>query len=382
MSFYIVFVSLYTLVNTLLIARLYFALRDPSVAWPVRVGACLLAIAFSLAFVVSRGMTGNGPALTALTFIGTFWFSLVLHALLAWLLLEIFRLCNRRFGWLPIPPEQRARWRHRSCAGIAAVAALVSIAGWINTQYPVARTVELAAPAGMTPLRIVLLSDTHLGRLASPEFFARVVDVIAPLAPDIVLFAGDILEYDYDPADAEATAAILQRLKPRLGIWGVLGNHEHIDGRLEMNKALLRRIGIRILVDEWAEIESAPGEKILLIGRDDRSVARFQKRERKSLAAIMADIPGGERIRILLDHQPFQLGEAEAAGIYLQLSGHTHNGQIFPFNLLAAAIYENAHGYSARGATHYWVSSGAGTWGPRARTTGRAEIVAIDLAPQ
>ncbi|MDR2261098.1 MAG: metallophosphoesterase [Azoarcus sp.] len=382
MSFYIVFVSLYVLVNALLIARLYFALRGPGLAWPVRVGVCLLAIALSLTFVVSRRMTGSGPALTALTFAGTFWFALVLHALLAWLLLGIFRLCNRRFRWLTIPPEQQARWRRLSCAGVAAAAVLASLAGWINTQYPVARMVELPAPAGMTPLRIVLLSDTHLGRQASPKFFARVVDVIEPLAPDIVLFAGDILEYDYDPADAEATAAVLRRLKPRLGIWGALGNHEHIDGRLEMNKALLRRIGIRMLIDEWAEIESAPGEKILLIGRDDRSVARFQKRERKSLAAIMADIPGGERIRILLDHQPFQLGDAETAGIYLQLSGHTHNGQIFPFNLLAAAIYENAHGYSARGATHYWVSSGAGTWGPRVRTTGRTEIVAIDLAPR
>jgi predicted MPP superfamily phosphohydrolase len=382
MSFFIVFGSLYVIVNALLIARLYFVLRAPGIAWPVRVGACLLAAVLSLIFIVSRGMRGDSPALTVLTFAGTFWLSFILYALLAWLLLEIFRFCNRRSGWLSIPPERRARWRYLSCAGVVAVAVLVSFVGWINTQYPVARRVELPAPAGMTPLRIVALSDTHLGRQASPEFFARVVDVIEPLAPDIVLFAGDILEYDYDPADVEATAAVLRRLEPRLGIWGALGNHEHIDGRLEMNKALLRRIGIRMLIDEWAEVESAPGEKILLIGRDDRSVARFQKRARKSLAAIMSDIPGGERLRILLDHQPFHLEEAEAAGIYLQLSGHTHNGQVFPFNLLVAAMYENAHGHSMRGATHYWVSSGAGTWGPRVRTTGRPEVVAIDLVPR
>ncbi|MDR3086447.1 MAG: hypothetical protein LBU45_00600, partial [Azoarcus sp.] len=157
--------------------------------------------------------------------------------------------------------------------------------------------------------------------------------------------------------------------------------------RGELSRRLLAQIGIRILIDQWAIVGEAPGGKILLIGRNDRSAVKFTGLERKTLPEITADVPelaagAGNYLKILLDHQPFHLEEAEAAGVDLQLSGHTHNGQLFPFNLLVRALYENAYGHSTRGKTHYWVTSGAGTWGPRARTTGRPEIVLIDLVSQ
>ncbi|MDR1890315.1 MAG: metallophosphoesterase [Zoogloeaceae bacterium] len=384
-----IFFAVYVFVNIGLIARLYFALRDPGVAPPVRLGVCLLAFAWALALPLSRLIEGNGWGAKALAFTGAFWLSLVLHALLAWGalalargMLGIFRLSSRRhFRRRVIAPERRAYWRQASCAAIAGAALLLSTVGWVNTQYPVARKVELPAPAGAAPLRIAALSDTHLGRLASPEFFARVVDEIEPFSPDIVVFAGDILEYDFDPSDVEATAAVLRRLNPRLGIWGVLGNHEYIGGRVELNKRMLRQIGIRILIDEEVELEGKPGEKILLIGRDDLSGERSTRRKRKTLDEIMARTPKttDAPISILLDHQPWHLEEAESAGISLQFSGHTHDGQLFPLNLIVAALYENAYGHSTRGQTHYWVSSGAGTAGPRVRTSGRAEVVLIDL---
>jgi predicted MPP superfamily phosphohydrolase len=376
-----IFKLLYALLNISLVAWLYVALRGTDISRAARLGVCVVVAALALTFPVARGIDEDGFWVRALTFVGSFWLSLVLHGVLAWLLLWVFRVLNRRLHWIVIAPERRARWRLLGCAGIAGVALLVSAAGWLNTQYLVVREVKLAAPI-RAPLRIVALSDTHLGRLASPDFFAKVVDQIEPLAPDIVLFAGDILEYDYDPSDAQATAAVLHRLKPRLGIWGVLGNHEYIGGRVELSRKLLDQIGIRILIDEWAEVESAPGDRILLIGRDDRSGERFSARERATIDEITVDAFGEESIRILLDHQPFNLQAAEEAGVYLQISGHTHNGQLFPFNWLVAAIYENAYGYSTRGKTHYWVTSGAGTWGPRVRTTGRTEILLIDLVPQ
>jgi predicted MPP superfamily phosphohydrolase len=381
MNLFVIFRWLYVIINAGLIARLYFALR-PGLARPLRVGICLLAAALSMTFSVSRSVEGNDFWARVLTFAGTFWLSFVLHVLFAWLLLGIFRLCNRYFRWFVVAPERRAHWRLVSCAAIAGVAVSLSAAGWLNTQYPVVREVRLPAPAGAPALRIVALSDTHLGRLASPEFFARVIDLIEPLSPDIVLFAGDILEYDFDPSDAGEIAALLGRLRPLLGVWGVLGNHEYIGGRVESNKRLLQRIGIRILIDDWAEVGERSGEKILLIGRDDLHGERFNGRKRKTLPEIIAGAPTEGRIKILLDHQPWHLEDAEEAGVYLQFSGHTHNGQIFPFNLLVAALYENAYGHSVRGQTHYWVSSGAGTWGPRVRTTGRAEVVVIDLVPQ
>jgi predicted MPP superfamily phosphohydrolase len=376
------FVWVYFLLNAGLILRLYFALRGPGVSRPLRWGCCLLAAVFLLALPAGRWFEGNDLWVKATAFAGTFYLSVALHAILVWALVDVFRALNHCFHWFSIAPARRARWRHRCCAGIAGAALLSSGAGWVNTQFPAVREVKLAAPAGTAPLRIALVSDTHLGRLASPAFFGKVVDAIKPLSPDLVLFAGDILEYDFDPSDVAASAAVLQGLKPRFGVWGVLGNHEHIGGRGELSKRLLKEIGFRLLVDEWAEIGEADGEKILLIGRDDRSSRRFSGHERKTLDEILADAPRDGRLRILLDHQPFHLEEAEAAGVYLQGSGHTHNGQLFPANWIVAAIFENAHGHSMRGGTNYWVTSGVGTWGPRVRTSGRAEIVSIDLVPQ
>jgi predicted MPP superfamily phosphohydrolase len=372
------FVWVYALLNAGLIVRLYFALRGPGVSLPLRAGLCLLAAACSLAFPASHWFEGNGFGMKAMSFVGTFCLSVMLHAILVWTLVDVFRLLNRYFRWFSIAPQQRVQWRHRCCAGIAGAALLLSGAGWVNAQYPVVREAKLPAPVGGAPLRIVLVSDTHLGRLVSPAFFSDVVDLIEPLSPDLVLFAGDILEYDFAPSDVPATAAALRRLKPRLGVWGVLGNHEYIGGRGELSRRLLEQIGFRILVDEWAEVGETDGEKILLIGRNDRYVGKG----RKPLDKILANAPKDGRLKILLDHQPYNLEEAEAAGIYLQVSGHTHNGQIFPANWLVAMLYENTHGHSTRSGTHYWVTSGAGTWGPRVRTSGRAEIVSIDLAPQ
>ncbi|MDR1855173.1 MAG: metallophosphoesterase [Azoarcus sp.] len=381
MQIFVLIKWLYFLVNVWLVYKLYDALRAPEVSRGFRFGACALAVLLSLSYPVSRLIESNDFWVRALAFAGTFWLSLVLHAVLAWWALIVFRWLNRRCGWFEFAPERAAHWRLLACGGITAAALVASTAGLVNSQFPTVRALTLAAPADAAPLRIVAVSDSHLGRLSSPAYFDKVVDLIVPLQPDLVVFAGDVLEYDFDPADAPALAAAIRRLTPRLGVWGVYGNHEYIGGRIELNKQLLKEIGIRILVDEWAELENAPGKNLLLIGRDDLS-GKWFGRERKSLAEILADAPAGEHLKILLDHQPFDLPEAEAAGVYLQVSGHTHRGQIAPFNLLVWLIYENSYGLSTRGDSHFLVSSGVGTWGPSVRTTGRPEVVLIDLVPQ
>jgi predicted MPP superfamily phosphohydrolase len=302
------------------------------------------------------------------------------HALMAWGALGVFRLFNRRFGWFKIAPEAREQWRHRCCAGIVCAALLVCLGGAINMQFPVVREVKLPAPAGAGPLRIVALSDLHLGRLAGTRFLSGVADLIEPLKPDIVVFLGDILEYDFDPSEIEADAAVLRRLNPRLGIWGVMGNHEHIGEKGKLNMRYLNEMGIRMLADQWTVLEEvwgrhADGGKILLIGQQDRYAWQ------NPLEKTLANAPKDAALKLLLVHQPFNLWEAEKAGINLQLSGHTHNGQFFPLNFAAKILFENPYGHSMRGQTHYWVTSGIGTWGQRIRTSNRPEIVQIDLVP-
>lgn len=373
-----IFKGLYVALNVGFIIRIYFALRGPGVARAIRVGICLFAAALSSAFLISRGLTENSIWIKIISFAGHFWFAFMFHALLAWMLLDVFRFANWRFRWFVIAQEDRVRWRHRSCAGIAVAALAACVGGWVNGQYPVVREAKLPVPAGAAPLRIVALSDLHLGRLTSDAFLSDVVDLIEPLSPDVVLFVGDILEWDFHPSEAQAAAAVLERLKPRFGIWGVMGNHEFFGGKGKRNKALLNQIGIRMLDDQWALIGENPGEKVLLIGRRDYSWGR------KPLQEVISNVPEEDRgaLKILLDHQPVNLAAAEKAGVFLQLSGHTHNGQFFPVNFIVPFLFENTYGHYKRGQTHYWVTSGAGAWGPKIRTSGRPEIVLIDLVPQ
>ncbi|MCL2075419.1 MAG: metallophosphoesterase [Betaproteobacteria bacterium] len=353
-------------------------LRGVGFSLAARIGVCLVAVLLSLAFIFARMIEGNSFWLKAMTFFGTFWSAFMLHAIMAWVLVGVFWLFNRPFRWLVVTNENRARWRYRFSMGIIGAAFFVCVAGWINAQFIVVREEKIYAPEGITPLRIVLLSDLHLGRLASVNYLAGIVDKIEPLSPDIVFFVGDILEYDLDYSEGDALAALLQRLKPRLGIWGVMGNHEYI-GDSKRNKQLFDQMGIRILIDQWAELEVNEGQgdggKILLIGRNDR---HDRHAGRLPIPEVIKDAPK-DALKILLDHQPYKLEEAEEAGVFLQLSGHTHNGQFFPINFVVPSIFEHAHGYYRRGQTHYRVTAGAGSWGARIRTTGRPEIVVIDL---
>jgi predicted MPP superfamily phosphohydrolase len=372
-----IFRGLYVIFNVVFIARFYFALRGPGISSGVRIGLCLLGVALSLTMPVMRQVDGNMLWVRALSFAGHFWLAFMYHALLAWGLLCVFRLFNWRFRWLVIAEEDRVRWRHRSCAGIAVASLVMCTAGWVNAQYPVVREEKLLIWANVAPLRIVALSDLHLGRLVSTRFLSDVVDLIEPLSPDIVLFLGDNLEHDFDPSEAPAAAAVLERLKPRLGIWGVMGNHEYIGGRPALSRDLLNEIGIHTLIDQWKVLGEKPNEQILLIGRSDRSYRQ------NTVQKIIADIPeeNKDTLKILLDHQPADLEGAEEAGIFLQLSGHSHNGQFIGINFIVPFFFENAYGYYRRGKTRYWVTSGVGTWGPRVRTVGRPEIMLIDLVP-
>jgi predicted MPP superfamily phosphohydrolase len=375
MSIFTLIIGLYCVVNAYLLIRLFRALRGMG---PARLLPCLLALVLFSAYPVARAVEGNGWWAKGLAFAGTFWLSFVLYAFLLLLAVDLFRLCNRFGHWFKSSPEQALAQRRAACGAIAGTALGISGLGWLNTQTPALRATLIPAPRLALPLRIVALSDIHLGRLITPAYFSSLIDLIEPLHPDLVLFAGDILD-DYDGFDPKATLGSLRRLRPSLGIWGILGNHEYIAGTADTSREMLEESGIRILRDEWVDLDG----EALLIGRDDLSRKRFSGQERKALPEILASIPADRRglPMILLDHQPFQLEDAEKAGVFLQISGHTHNGQLFPFNFVMPKIYENPYGHSRRGRTHYWVTSGAGTWGPRVRTSGRPEVLLIDLSP-
>jgi predicted MPP superfamily phosphohydrolase len=153
----------------------------------------------------------------------------------------------------------------------------------------------------------------------------------------------------------------------------VTGNHEYIGGVEEACRYLTDH-GIVVLRDRVARILKS----VCIVGREDRSIRGFSGRQRIPLETLLNGIDR-EDLVILMDHQPFHLDEAASLGVDLQLSGHTHHGQLWPFNFITAAVYELSWGYLQKGDMHVYVSSGVGTWGPPVRIGNVPEIVSIVL---
>ncbi len=260
---------------------------------------------------------------------------------------------------------------------IGIVLITVFLGHW-NSLHPRIRNLEINLPpsAGSRQrLRVVLASDLHLGRIIRNSRLEKIVGLINGLKPDLVLLAGDLTDEDIAFLADQNTAAILRRIQAPLGVYSVTGNHEYYSGR-EKAVSFIRQGGIRVLEDEVVKV----GEALYLVGRKDRTAERFGE-PRKPLAELMKKVPPDHPV-ILMDHQPFQLAEAQRQGVGLQLSGHTHNGQLFPINFIVGKIYENPWGYLKKGATQYYVSCGLGTWGPPVRTCSIPEIVHIRLTLQ
>jgi predicted MPP superfamily phosphohydrolase len=226
---------------------------------------------------------------------------------------------------------------------------------------------------GCSSLNIVVASDIHLGTIVGRQRFDKIVKKINALNPDIILLPGDIVDEDLEPVIRENIGESLRKLKAPLGIYACTGNHEHIGGVEEAYKYLIEH-DIVVLRDSVIMVD----KQFYLIGREDRDARRFSGNERKPLAELMRSVDRKYPV-ILMDHQPLMLEEASSNGIDLQISGHTHNGQLWPLDHITGAIYEVNRGYKKKDNTHIYVSSGIGTWGPPVRIGNRPEIVNIIL---
>jgi hypothetical protein len=216
-------------------------------------------------------------------------------------------------------------------------------------------------------VKIAFASDFHLRKTTDRLFMERFIERVNAAKPDIVLIGGDVLEGDRQGGRLAEFEAQFSRLKPKYGVYGVPGNH---DLRGPNARTFFDRAGIRLLQDEVEKIENT----FYLVGRND---GRFGGR--KSIDELLRhcdqDLPV-----IVLDHRPIDLDNVSRSGADLLLSGHTHNGQLFPLNLLARRRYELSWGYKLKNRTHVFVTSGVQTWGPPVRTAGASEILIINVS--
>ena len=329
------------------------------------------------AFPLAEGLArGRGPGRITLWIAAgydalPYLMYLAITVVLADLLIGLLRLA----GGLSAETLRRPRIRMIRFWAMLLVPVIIVAAGILNFNHLTVSRYAIDVPRRSSTagrLRIVFASDFHLGPLTSLRFLPRFVETVNALEPDLILIGGDVLDADRSGRGAEIFAAPLRRLRARYGVYGVPGNHDGYGGANRY--AFFAQAGITLLRDEVRKIEGI----LYLAGRNDQGRPRPGQALRKTVAGLLAETPRDLPV-ILVDHRPTELPAAAEAGVDVQFSGHTHDGQLFPVNLITARRYELSWGYEKKGPTHVFVSCGVQLWGPRVRTAGVSEIMLVDV---
>ncbi|HEX4985988.1 MAG TPA: metallophosphoesterase [Burkholderiales bacterium] len=267
-----------------------------------------------------------------------------------------------------------------SAAAVPAASLLMTLVGYANARRPAAiRTVEIPIanlPRRLHGFSIAQITDVHVGSTIKADFVGRIVDAVNVLRPDMVAVTGDLV--DGGVRRLAPHTAPLGRLASRHGTFFVTGNHEYYSGAHAWI-AEMRRLGLRVLLNEHAVLDH-DGEKVVVAGVTDLSAHRFDPEHRSDPGRALAGAPSAS-VKILLAHQPRSAFAAAKSPYDLQLSGHTHGGQFFPWNLVVRFVQPFVSGLHRLDRMWVYVSRGTGYWGPPKRIGAPAEITFLRLVP-
>jgi hypothetical protein len=344
----------------------YLVWMFPSLTQGQRTGLIISLSLLSVSFIVASVLIHVSESFLARGFYiaAGWWLGLLVNLLLAFLTVFIVHKLAKfaSFGL------------DLSVLGMIAivVAVIVSVYGAWNAFHPELKEITVHIkdlPEAWQGKRVVQLSDVHLGSVYQADFLRRVVDQVNAVRPEAVFITGDLFD-GMDGALGTLVGPFRDMRSPR-GTYFVTGNHETYLG-VEMALSALEGTGIRIMDDQVVDLD---GLKIVGIGFPLRGAADDTLAKLQSLQSLFASHPA-----ILLYHAPVYVGEFLSAGISLQLSGHTHRGQQYPFNLITRYVYDGFD-YGLREHEDYsiYTTNGVGTWGPAMRIGNTPEIVVITL---
>jgi predicted MPP superfamily phosphohydrolase len=375
--FIAVALAVFILVNTYVARRGAQALSAYPTARTVFLVAYILLAASYPAGRILRVWAGNASTVW-LDNVGAMHMVIMLYGLMGVVLVDLVRLMNAVVPFLPrAGTANPGRTGLVLFAGIAGATALTIVAGAWNSTRPRLLDLEVHLPrrAGTADrLTAVLASDLHLGSIIGSSRLAGIVDKINALEPDVVFLPGDVVDESITEREQRRLSDVMKTLNAPLGRFVTPGNHETYAG-LERTLACYRGCGLTVLQEAAVRVADA----FVLMGRRDPSSLE-KGEQRLPIPDILAREGLDDSLPlILLDHQPAHLEQAQEAGVALQLSGHTHAGQIFPLDIVNRWVWELNWGSLRKGATQYYVTSGVGTWGPPVRVGSRPEIVRIGL---
>lgn len=385
-----------------LLINVYLAFR--AVGWlsllhPAFHDLCFL-LPFSLCFAAVilsplPAAFGHGRTKIISKKVSGWWLGMLAYLVILLLAAELFKILYHTVWGRPFLSfrESSVFWFFEGLAAVGTLA--LSLYGALNaghirkTVYPA--VIRKACP--LPSLKIALVADLHLGGAVGLRHMQKVCGIITKMQPDLLIFAGDIFDNDFATIDEpDEICRMLKNIPVKYGAYACWGNHDiaevilagftfdRHDGSVGSSPEMvqfLKKAGIRLLADETVLVDN----QFYLCGRLDASCKEKSGIVRLTPSQLTASLDHSRPI-LVIDHQPSQLQELAEAGVDLDLSGHTHAGQIFPLNLTSRFLWKNPCGARSFGNMTSIVTSGAGIWGPSQRIGTHSEIVEINVSFQ
>lgn len=370
---WVLFLLLYFLINYYIGRKIlngfnYIFKISPLVFWII---FWTLALSYIISMFLNKFISPN--LTNFLYLIGSYWMGLLMYTLLTFPIIGIINIIISKSH---LSNNLTDKYYIYQTILIALVFIIITTIGSFNAKnsYVTSFDIDIDKPSFKEPVNVIMVSDIHLGNIIKNKKLSNMVKEINDLNPDIVIIAGDIIDSDIKPFLNNNMGREFSKIKSTYGTYATLGNHDLMTKAETQIVKILEENSVKVLRDESILIN----DSIYIIGRDDITINRFSENDRASLLDLTHNLDKSKAL-IVIDHNPKYINESLNANIDLQLSGHTHKGQIAPGNLVTNKMFEIDYGYLKKDNLNVVVSSGYGTWGPPIRIGSRSEIVQMNL---
>lgn len=330
-----------------------------------------VAFSFILAVILRSTISVNNKLIGGLTTVGAVSMALFFYLIILFPLTDLMKFIFNKFGYRGTLRNYLSMFYGRGISIFIVVLIIFCFGFWhANNQSVTNYKLSINKKAGnIKTLNVVMVSDVHMGIMVRENGLNKMVNSINKLKPDIVFFCGDMVDESTPKGLEVYFGEKFKNIKSKYGVYDITGNHEYA-GNVGETINYMKRAGVKVLQDEVVKVN----DSFYVVGRNDAASGKKVKPLNEILKNVDKSLPVIE-----LNHRPVALDEAEKNGVDLQLSGHTHEGQIFPFNLVTKLAFKDDYGYLKEGKFNLIVTSGYGTWGPPIRIGTKGEIVNIKV---